>query len=483
MGTNSPQGARRGWTWLLVALLLAIPAQRAIAAHNGKGNDNAHGGNCNKTKTCQTPTPTPTPAPDTVAPTETIDAPSAGTKVSGTVKVAGTATDDVPVAAVDVAVDGGAVAPASGTETWALPIDTTKLADGSHTVTARATDTSGNTSSAKISVDVNNAPADTTSGSDGGSTGGSTGGGSTSSCDKSLSGGGDIQAALNNLSTGQRLCLSGSFSVTSTIHPKSGQTISGPATIVGKGLSQQGDVFGIQPAVGVTLIDLDISGAGRHGVACWIDTTVMGGRLHHNGKDGLGCDMDGRTAPVLVTGVEIDHNGIDSYWLGLGAGGIKWFPANGVTVKNSNIHDNTGNGVWCDAQCGDFNVLNNTITHNTRKGVFYEKGGESDGSFGDPNARYVGKAVITGNTIRDNDTEGVPQAHPGVAIYSSKNVLIANNNFGGNQRAVIAREDTNRLNDDKHGWHLSNVVIQNNTLNGDVITGCMTAGVQCSGNV
>jgi hypothetical protein len=458
MGTSSPQGARRGWTRLIVILfLIGIPAQRAIAAHdgNGNGNGNAHGGNCNKTKTCESPAPD---TADTVAPTETIDAPASGTKVSGTVKVTGTARDDVAVASVDVAVDAGAFVPANGTDAWTLPIDTTKLPDGSHTVTARATDTSGNTSSTKISVDVTNTPTDDGSGSGGGGTGGSSGG-TTSPCDKSLSGGGDIQSALNNLSAGQRLCLSGSFSVTNTIHPKSGQTISGPATIVGKSLGQQGDVFGIQPAVDVTLVDLDVSGAGRHGVACWIGTTVMGGRLHNNGKDGLGCDMDGRTAPVLVTGVEVDHNGSDPYWLGLGAGGIKWFHANGVTVKNSNIHDNTG------------------------KGVFYEKGGESDGSFGDPNATYVGKAVITGNTIRDNDTEGVPQAHPAVAIYSSKNVLIANNIFGGNQRAVIAREDTNRLNDDKHGWHLSNVVIQNNTLNGDVIVGCMTAGVQCSGNL
>jgi hypothetical protein len=483
MGTNSPQGVRRGWTRLIVVLvLLGVPAQRAIASHNGKGSDNGHGGNCNKTKTCETPapTPTPTPPPDTVAPTETIDAPSAGTKVSGTVKVAGTATDDVAVAVVDVAIDSDAFAPATGTDTWALPIDTTKLSDGSHTVTARAIDTSGNTSSTKISVDVNNAPADSGGGTSGG-TGGSSGG-TTSPCDKSLSGGADIQTALNNLSTGQRLCLSGSFTSMAPIQPKSGQTISGPATIVGKGLGINTDLIHIKPAVNVTLVDLDISGAGRHGVTCWIGTTVLGGRLHDNGKDGMGCDMEGETAPVLVSGVEIDHNGTDPDWLD-NAAGIKWFHANGVTVKNSSVHDNNGNGLWCDTHCGDFNVLNNTIVHNTRKGVFYEKSGASDGSFGDPTAVYVGKMVVTGNTIRNNDTEGVVEAHPGVAIYSSKNAYVANNVFGGNTRAVIAREDSARLNDDQHGWHLSNVVVENNTLSGDVIVGCTASGVQCSGNV
>jgi polygalacturonase len=70
-----------------------------------------------------------------------------------------------------------------------------------------------------------------------------------------------------------------------------------------------------------------------------------------------------------------------------------------------------------------------------------------------------------------------------IAVYSSKNVLIENNIFGGNGRAVTAAESDARLKDDKHGWQLSNVVIQNNTLNGDVIVGCTATGVQCSGNV
>ena len=282
----------------------------------------------------------------------------------------------------------------------------------------------------------------------------------------------NLAAAVKAAPVGAVVCLSGSYITSVPVEPLAGQTIQGPATVIGTGL----DVFNLKDALGVTLIDLDISGADRHGVACGVGTTVIGGRLHHNDKDGVGCDLDG-LGPVLVDGVEIDHNGSDA-WLGKGAAGIKWFHAHGVTVTNSFVHDNYGNGVWCDAQCGDFTVTNNIITCNLRKGVFYEKGGESDGSFG--GAVYVGFMTVTGNTIQDNNTERSYQGSAGVSILASKNALVADNIFGGNMRAIIVRDDPSRVADDKHGWLVSNVTLRNNVLNGDEVVGCALAGVTCS---
>jgi hypothetical protein len=76
--------------------------------------------------------------------------------VSGSVAVSGTAADDVSLAKVELSVDGGSYQPAQGTSSWASTVDSTKLANGSHTLTARATDGAGKTSTASITVSVSN---------------------------------------------------------------------------------------------------------------------------------------------------------------------------------------------------------------------------------------------------------------------------------------------------------------------------------------
>lgn len=68
--------------------------------------------------------------------------------------VSGSATDDASVAKVEVTVDSGAAKVASGTSSWSLAIDTTTYAPGSHTVTAKATDASGNATSTSVTVTI-----------------------------------------------------------------------------------------------------------------------------------------------------------------------------------------------------------------------------------------------------------------------------------------------------------------------------------------
>jgi hypothetical protein len=94
---------------------------------------------------------------DTTPPVVSISAPSGGATVGGTVSVSGTASDTGGLAGVSVSVDGGLPQPATGTASWTDGVDTTSLADGTHTVTARAIDTSGNAATASISVNVQNA--------------------------------------------------------------------------------------------------------------------------------------------------------------------------------------------------------------------------------------------------------------------------------------------------------------------------------------
>ena len=103
------------------------------------------------------PPPPPPPPPDTTPPSVSISAPAPSSTVSGsTVTVSGSASDNVGVATVQISVDGGAYQTAQGTSSWSYSLDTTALTNGSHTLAARATDTSGNISTSNESVTVQN---------------------------------------------------------------------------------------------------------------------------------------------------------------------------------------------------------------------------------------------------------------------------------------------------------------------------------------
>lgn len=89
---------------------------------------------------------------DTTPPTISIAAPSSGSTTGGSVTLYGAASDNTSVANVKVSVDGGPYQPASGTTYWTASVDTTKYANGSHTLAVMATDTAGNTATTSESL-------------------------------------------------------------------------------------------------------------------------------------------------------------------------------------------------------------------------------------------------------------------------------------------------------------------------------------------
>jgi hypothetical protein len=93
---------------------------------------------------------------DATPPTVAFVSPSGSAAVSGLVVVAGTASDNVQLARIDVSVDGSAYQPASGTSAWTYALDSTAYPDGTHTVRARATDAAANTAIATLSVTTRN---------------------------------------------------------------------------------------------------------------------------------------------------------------------------------------------------------------------------------------------------------------------------------------------------------------------------------------
>jgi hypothetical protein len=95
-------------------------------------------------------------APDTTPPTVSITAPAASAQVTNTVTVTADAADDVAVAGVQFMLDGSALGSEDTTAPYSVSWDTTTIGNGNHTLTARARDSLNQTTSAGVTVTVQN---------------------------------------------------------------------------------------------------------------------------------------------------------------------------------------------------------------------------------------------------------------------------------------------------------------------------------------
>lgn len=95
--------------------------------------------------------------PDTTPPSVSMTAPLDGASVSGSVSLAASSTDNVAVAGVQFLLDGANLGTEITTAPYTLSWDTTTVANGAHTLAARARDTSGNVStSTVVNISVSN---------------------------------------------------------------------------------------------------------------------------------------------------------------------------------------------------------------------------------------------------------------------------------------------------------------------------------------
>jgi Bacterial Ig domain/Periplasmic copper-binding protein (NosD) len=92
----------------------------------------------------------------TTAPTVSFNSPANNATVSGTVLVSANATASVALASVQFQIDGSNIGGPVAGAPYQVNLDTTALSNSSHTLTAIATDTAGNTGKASITIVVNN---------------------------------------------------------------------------------------------------------------------------------------------------------------------------------------------------------------------------------------------------------------------------------------------------------------------------------------
>ena len=94
---------------------------------------------------------------DNTPPTVSMSAPSSGASLSGAVTVSANASDNVAVSSVQFLLDGSNLGSAITAKPYTMSWNTSGTSNGTHTLAATATDSSGNTAtSASVSVTVSN---------------------------------------------------------------------------------------------------------------------------------------------------------------------------------------------------------------------------------------------------------------------------------------------------------------------------------------
>lgn len=169
------------------------------------------------------------------------------------------------------------------------------------------------------------------------------------------------------------------------------------------------------------------------------------------------------------------HDGGDSSYTGCCASVVK--AGNGdISVTRCYFHDVICTGmVWTDCDAGSLTCTYTTMIRASRTGVYFEVSGAS------------GSCLVRYCAFEDNNHTNYERGG-GASCVSSKNVTFEQNYcHGDNVRQAFHVRNDGRSNGSAKcgpgGYPASNVIIRNNLLNGDDITGTDLSGVTSTGNV
>lgn len=214
--------------------------------------------------------------------------------------------------------------------------------------------------------------------------------------------------------------------------------------------------FDTSGATGVEIAYLNLSGARGTKLSCGkqcgrgihrgINAYYHHLRSHHNAAMGIGGGLHG----ARLVNVELDHNGSRANF-GCCSAGVK--SGKPYSIVNSYVHDNVGNGIWCDQVCGAsgaMNVIGNRVVNHALDGIHMEW---SQGA----------NAMIKNNYVRGSRRYGIH-----IAQFSFAWVI--GNNVAGSTRSGIAFRSSRR-------GQARGVARGNRT---DGLSGCSLPGVTCS---
>src|SRR5438132_2238785 len=148
------------------------------------------------------------------APSVSISSPANGATVSGTTAVSGVASDGLAITSVQLSVDGGTFANASGTSNWSYSLNTNSLSNGPHTLSAKVNDSTPSPTSPLFNFSVNNASTSSDCTLFASPSGSSSNSGTSSSSPKSFS------SAASASGPGSVVCLlGGTYTLSSSFSP------------------------------------------------------------------------------------------------------------------------------------------------------------------------------------------------------------------------------------------------------------------------
>src|SRR5690349_3408368 len=393
-------------------------------------------------------------------PTVSISNPANGATVSGTTTVSGVASDGLAITSVQLSVDGGSFANASGTTSWSFSLNTNSLSNGPHTLSAKVNDSAGNSAtSSPVSITVNNGSTTATdctlyaspSGSDSNS-------GTSSSSPKTF------QGAANSTQSGSVLCLlGGTYSLSSSFSPPTSGSPSSwityknydstPVNFVWTGGSNASAMFYIGggsfpsgPAY------LQFQGLNLNGNANAADGFFCRGSHHlrflnnsisNTGGSGIASiDCDYLTSDHNL----INHNG----YIPAGTANPQWYSWTSAISYNSNQ--------WFDNYPGFHNIISNNIisgevdqsTHHTDgNGIILDL---SSGSY-DPATANTPPALIINNVVYGNGGRCI-------VAYVVTNFWIVNNTcFKNDLDTSESAFGSFEPNDSHDGYLINNIAV------------------------
>ncbi len=261
-----------------------------------------------------------------------------------------------------------------------------------------------------------------------------------------------IQEVADSQPTGARIYIESGTHFRQSVVPKSGQEFVGATGAIMDGVGVTGYAF-TGGASNVTVRGLEIknytSGTDKgaiHGQGTgwfiddvnvhdndWVGVSIAGGStvknsyIHHN--DSHGIFVDGGSGS-LIEGNEIAYNNYDQPSGSTtveNAAGAKFFETTNLTVRDNDVHDNRGRGLWNLQVNSGTLITGNTIDDNWWAGIFHDESG----------AATFSNNTFNGNGFKTNDALDSAKFYHGAVQITGPNVTVTGNTMVDNQNAVV----------------------------------------------